>query len=171
MLNHICESSLNDLYNTAARAFPNTTRRQHATDPIEISNFRMTPFLGLRTLYIRARATNEDRHYDTAIVFKGVVYHPENDRSNLVSIATEGRKYILEQLSLNKSNVLVRCSCNDFHWRFKHFNKEDRSLQGPNRKPYVAIHNPGSANPMELEGVCKHLMKMMEVLSNSNLVK
>jgi hypothetical protein len=167
----VLESSLNDLYRGAVRAFPETTKRQHATDTIKLSDFRWTPFLGLRTLYVRGLAQNEGREYNSAVVFKGVKYHPSDDARGLVALAAEGKRFLLEPLSLERNQVLVRCSCPDFHWRFQHFDYVDHSLQGPNRKPYEAKYRPGSANPMEQAGICKHVMAMMRDLRNSGLLE
>ena len=164
----ITESSLIDLYQSAVDAFPNTTRRQHATNTIKFTQIRWTPFLGVRTLYVRGLAQNEGKEYQSIIVFKNVHYHV-NDTGNLVTLTTESGEYLLEPISLENADVLVRCQCADFHWRMKHFNAVDRSLQGPDRKKYEALFNPGSANPEEMEGLCKHLMKMMKVLKESGI--
>jgi hypothetical protein len=164
------ESSLGDLYDSAVDAFPNTTMRQHATQPIKMSNFRWVPYLGMKTLFVRAEARNEEREYSPIIVFKNVRYHDE-DAPGLIKIRSEGRMYYLEQPSLEDSDVLVRCSCGDFFWRFNYFDHLDKSLSGPKRKKYEAKHNPGSANPMRLPGECKHLMKMAEVLRNTGIIQ
>ena len=69
------ESSLTDLYQSAVEAFPGTTKRQHAIDPITVVNLRWTPFIGMKTLLIRGTAHNEDREYNPLILFKKVAYH------------------------------------------------------------------------------------------------
>jgi len=165
------ESSLNDLHQSAVAAFPGTTRRQHATHPIEISNLRWTPFLGMRTLMVKAVARNEDREYTPFIVFKNVQYHNVRDIYGLVEItASDGAQYLFERLSVNENDVLVRCNCKDFYWRFNYYDHVDRSLYGRKRSPYEAIFNPGSANPQEMPGMCKHLMKFAEVLGHSGVI-
>jgi hypothetical protein len=152
------ESSLNDLYDSAVEAFPNTTKRQHVVDTIKISNLRTTPFLGVKTLFSKALAQNEGREYNPIILFKKVKYYKENSNN------------LLEKLSLD-DNVNIRCQCKDFLWRFHHFDHLDRSLYGSNRKKYQAKNNPGSANPMELPGMCKHLMAFAKSLKESGLIK
>ena len=164
------ESSLTDLYQSSVEAFPGTTKRQHATDPITVVNLRWTPFIGMKTLLIRGTAHNEDREYNPLILFKKVAYH-ESEGRGIVGLAVSGdKKYFLEPISFSENDALVRCQCGDFHWRFQHFDHLDKSLYGRNRKKYEALHNPGSANPLEKEGICKHLMKMMKILDESGIM-
>ena len=165
----LTESSLKDLYKSSVDAFPDTTKRQHAVDPIKVTSIRWLPYLGVRTLFVKAEVRSEDRHYNPMVLFKNVQYHNENAKG-LVRLAVENRIYFLEQLSLVDTDALLRCQCNDFKWRFQHFDKLDRSLYGSNRKRYEALHNPGSANPEELPGMCKHLMKLMNILEESGIV-
>jgi len=151
------ESSLEGLHDSAVQAFPNTTRRQHVIDPVEVEDIVYTPYLGVNTLYVRADMRNEDRHYRSSILFKGVNYH-EQDGINLINVMRDGRNYFLERLTL-ETEVNIRCNCPDFKWRFVHYDHLDRSLYGRNRAPYQNQGGP-PANPMEMPGMCKHLMAL-----------
>lgn len=167
----LIESSFDDLYDSTVRAFPGTTKRQHATDPIQITNFKFTPFLGVNTLLVRALATNEDRQYKPVILFKKVKYQ-HNQGQNIVKIQDQGgSKHFFERMSLENTDILVRCQCADYFWRLQHTDHEDRSLYGKDRKKYEALYNPGSANPKELPGMCKHLIKMVKVLEESGFIE
>ena len=162
------ESSFNDLYDNIETAFPHTTRRQHATQPIEVENLRWVPFKGMKTLFIRAAVRNEDRHYSPMVLFKKVNY---DITENPVSItASDGRIYEFDKILLQKNPISLRCECSDFYWRFQHWNKLDKSLYGPDRKPYERKtgHLP-PANPSELPGMCKHCIKMIETLKESGI--
>lgn len=164
------ESSLDDLYQSAVEAFPNTTKRQYATDTIQISSLQWIPFVGFKTLFVKAIAQNEGREYSPIILFKNVTYH-EAAGPHIVGLnASDGHEYFLERLSLTNQNVLVRCDCQDFKWRFNYYDHLDKSLYGPKRKKYEALLNPGSANPQELPGMCKHLIKFNKSLSQSGLL-
>lgn len=163
------ESSLNDLYQSSVDAFPNTTRRQHSTDTIKIASMRYTPYLGVKTLFVRGLAQNEGKEYSPMILFRNVKYHTEKNQSTF-ALKAEGKTYYLESLSSNDNDVLVRCNCPDFQWRFQHFDKVDKSLYGSNRKPYEALVRPGSANPEELPGMCKHLLKLVKILNQTSLL-
>ena len=166
ILKTLIESTLSELYNSAVLAFPNTKKRQHATQPIEIVNIRFTPFLGVRTLMVRGTAQNEDREYEAMIVFKNVQYHDKGS----IKIKSDGKTYLFEQLDVDATEILVRCNCQDFTWRGVHWNKIDRSLFGRDRKKYVGEGGP-PANPMEMPILCKHLMKFSEVLQLQGLMQ
>jgi len=165
----IYESTCSDLYDSAVEAFPHTTRRQHATHTIEIAGLNIVPFLGVKTLFLKASAFNEGRHYRPMILVKNIEYYQQLLPGIIEITASDGSQYYLEQPSLTESDVLVRCNCADFFWRFNYFDHLDRSLYGRKRGSYEAKLNPGSANPSELPGMCKHLMKMAHTLAESGL--
>lgn len=158
------ESSAEELYQSAVKAFPNTKMRQHATHPIVIRELRWTPFVGVKTLFIKGLAQNEDREYGPCILFKGVNY-----QGKAVKItASDGLEYSFDKLSLENTDVLVRCNCPDFFWRFNYYDHLDKSLYGTKRKKYES-HGGPPANPLELPGMCKHIMKMTKVISESGI--
>lgn len=161
----LLESSFSALFQSAVAAFPNTTRRQHVTGPIQISEFSWLPFIGVKTLFVRSTATNEDRQYRPMILFKNVNYSPEE---NVVTLTVDNQQVNFEQLGGN--DVLVRCNCNDFYWRFNYYNHLDHSLYSRKRVRYDATTDRGPINPTESPGLCKHLMKMGEILTNNGIV-
>jgi len=165
----ITETSLEDLHQSAVDAFPNTQKRQHAVNPIKIEEIRWLPYLGVKTLFVKAQARNEDRQYSPMVLFKGVKYHKTN-AAGRTRLKTEHGTHFFEKLSLEDSDVLLRCQCGDFHWRFNYFDHLDKVLYGSKRKKYEAKYNPGSANPQKMPGMCKHLMKLMSVLGESGIV-
>jgi len=161
---YINESSINNLYQSAVDAFPNTRMRQHAVDPIEIGNVNMTPYVGVRTLFVRATARNEDRQYSPMILFTGVNYNEEGP----IQIEYNGRPYQFNPPSIEDSDVRVRCGCGDFKWRFNYYDHVDQSLYGRVRAPYEGQGAP--ANPQEMPGMCKHLMKLAQILREEGLI-
>lgn len=168
------ESSLNDLYQSAVAAFPNTTKRQHSIDIIRINEINWTPFLGMNTLFLKGLAVNLENgnEYSPMILFKDVVYHARKDKEDWAEIvANDGRNYVFERLGYAANDVLVRCNCPDFQWRFNFFDHEDRSLYGRKRRKYEATTAPGSANPNQMPGMCKHLMQLAMTLNNSGILE
>lgn len=171
---YLNETSLNTLQNSAIDAFPRTQKRQHAVDEVRIDHINWTPYLGVKTLYVRGLAHNitNGKEYNPSVLFKGVRYHENNDADGLVPLRdNEGQEHLLEQLSFEENDVLLRCNCKDFYWRFNYFDHTDGSLYGRVRAPYQALHNPGSANPREMPGMCKHLMKLMRVLAEARIIQ
>lgn len=162
------ESNLNDLYVSTVNAFPNTTKRQHSIDPVDIVEINWTPFMGVNTLFIKALAHSGEsgKEYNTYFLFKNVKY---NESSGIQILDKNGQKYFFDPLSM-ENDVLVRCSCPDFSWRFNYTDHLDRSLYGVKRKKYEAINDPGSSNPLELPGMCKHLIKLAKTLTEIGVI-
>jgi len=73
-------------------------------------------------------------------------------------------------LSFEDQDVLVRCPCKDFFYRFHHYNKLDKSLYGKDRKKYES-HGGPPANYKKMEGICKHILKLVKVLTESGIIK
>lgn len=167
----LVESSLNDLYDSAVDAFPYTLKRQHAIQPVRITNIHWTAHPKFRTLYVRGLAESDGHVYNPTILFKGVRYHEHIATDRLLLTTTNGNKYFIEHLDHQHTQVQVRCNCNDFGFRFRYYNFLDHSLFGPKGHKYEAKGVRPPANPQEAEGVCKHLIKLTKVLQQSNLLK
>lgn len=163
-LGYLIESSLADLYQSAVDAFPQTRMRQYATHTIKIANLRWTPFVGMKTLFIKGLAQNEGREYNPIILLKGIDYQGKG----VVITASDGIRYQFRKPSLEHTDVSIRCNCADFYWRFNYYNHLDKSLYGSKRGKYESKGGP-PANPMELPGMCKHLMKTVKVLQEAGL--
>ena len=168
-MNMWLESSLVDLYRRSVDAFPGTTRRQHATDTVRVEHVDWVPFRGVGTLFVKGLCRNEGRKNECIILFKGVDYRGGDSRGSVPISASDGSVIRIGPLSESKGDVLVRCSCPDFRWRFAHWNRGDGSLFGREPRKYEARLRPGSSNPDESPGLCKHLMKMAKILGESGL--
>lgn len=162
---HFAESSLSDLYDSAVRAFPRTRMRQHAVQPLAVESLRWLPFLGLRTLFVKGEVRNETRHYGPVVLFKNVDY----GGSGVKVRDSYGRDVSFAPLAAEGTDVLVRCDCPDFRWRFAWYNKLDHSLYGSPPRKYVATGSGPPANPLRMEGMCKHLMKIAEALQHAGV--
>lgn len=165
------ESSLNELYQSTVAAFPQTERRQYSTNPVVLKHLQWVPFLGMRTLFVKGLAESGGKEYGPIILFKNVQYHNVEGPRIVPLAASDGRNYFLEQLSADDTDVLVRCNCADFFWRWHNANHLHKALYGRNRKKYEALHNPGSANPNDDMGMCKHLLKMAKTLKESGVLR
>ena len=167
------ESSFTDLYTSTVNGFPETTRRQHATDTIKIEQLDWTPFLGVRTLFLRGLANNHGGgggEYRPIILFRNVEYHDAPGEGLVEFTASNGNTYHIEPLSRNH-DILCRCGCMDFHYRFNWFDHLDHSLYGRVRAPYVRRTDwMPPANPQEVPGMCKHVLKLFYALEDAGLV-
>lgn len=162
----INESSLAELYTSTVKAFPKTTLRQFATQPIIITKLDWVPFPGLGTLFIKGLAQHEGREYNPMLLFKEVKYGV-----NEVSIwGSDGLPYQFQKLSLEGTEVFVRCNCPDFYWRFNFANSSSKSLFGRKRAKYESKGILPPVNPTNAEGMCKHLMKTVHVIRESGVI-
>ncbi len=163
-MQNFLESSFQQLFKSTVAAFPRTTKRQHSTQPVEIETIRWTPYVGLKTLLVRGEARNEDRHYNTIVLFRNVGYDGKG-----VRLHVEGIDYQFSPINLDLNDISIRCNCPDFNWRFNYFDSLDKSLYGRVRSPYIPKTDKGPANPLEMPGMCKHLIKTVEVLKDAGL--
>lgn len=172
------ESSLADLYSSTVEAFPRTTRRQHSIDPIRIERMDWTPYLGVRTLFVKGLANSNGKHYKPIILFKSVAYGEANDPNLVELVASNGQHYWLNPLSYENNDVLVRCDCPDLRWRGLHYLRTDHngpSLYGRDRLPYERKTPPPPdgypyANPLEMPMMCKHIIKFSKVIRESGIL-
>jgi hypothetical protein len=167
------ESSLITLYQSTEQAFPRTRKRQYATDLVKIVELNWSPYLGVRTLFIRGRAESGEsgKEYQPMVLFKGVRYHPTRDRQDLIEfVGSDGRVYVIERLSYADNDVLLRCDCADFRWRFNYYDHLDKSLYGSKRRRYESAGGP-PANPKAMPGMCKHLIKLVQSLDHAGLLE
>lgn len=161
------ESTFSQLYKSAVIAFPNTKKRQYATDTVDVTHLEWIPYLGMRTLFLRAHVENsEGGNYDPILLFKNIKYHSTHQKGLIEIVSADTRqKYFLEPLKNN--DILLRCSCKDFYWRFTHYNSVDKSLYGKTRSPYQGEY---PINPQEMPGMCKHIMATGISLGTSGLM-
>jgi hypothetical protein len=125
----------------------------------------------MNTLYVKGLAQSEGNEYNPMILFKGVNYNRQIVGESVKLFADDGMFYNLERLSLENTQVNVRCNCPDFRWRFSYYNSVDESLYGRKPAKYRSTGKRAPANPKQLPGICKHLIKMQEVLQKTNLFK
>ena len=161
----LSESSFGNLYDSILKAFPKTRFRQHAVQPIVIEHMGWLPFIGLKTLFVKGEIRNETRHYNTLILFKNVDYNGKQVKIT----ANDGLQYEFNKLSLEHSQILVRCQCDDFRYRFSYYNSLDKSLYGNKFKKYESKGMRSPANPLELPGICKHIIRTFDALRDAEI--
>lgn len=74
-------------------------------------------------------------------MFKGIKYLTKESKNSIKLIASDEKKYILETIKSDVNEVVLRCSCPDFYWRFNYYNSIDKSLYGRKRSKYESKSN------------------------------
>lgn len=148
------------------RGFPDTRKRQHATGEVNITNVQYVPIAG--GLQVKSASRSNGNNYNQVIIFSGVKQAPEG----ATYTGTDGAEHTIEPIALPGSNVKVNCNCLDFHYRFALWNFNDNALAGPKPPLYrrKTTHRP-PANPLQVSGVCKHILKLVDALRQNGLVR
>lgn len=166
------ETTYSELKNNTLRFIPPSKRRQFSTDPIQINELRMIPFVDTNDLKVESVAhSNSNKEYDIVVLFMNIDYEESDQNDNITFKATDGDDYHITPIPLNNVNVKVRCECLDFYWRFAVYNFGDGSLYGPKPPPYQKKTNRPPVNPEKTPGVCKHIMKTILALKDAGVVK
>lgn len=171
--NDLEESNLTDLERETIRGFPTTTKRQHSTDTVQASTMEITPFTKTGELLVKSVMKNNDggKTYDAAIMFNDVNFEDSDTPSNITFKATDGDDYHMTKLHARGNEVKVKCDCMDFYYRFAIHNFSDGSLYGKKPPPYRRkTDTRPPANPNNVPGLCKHLMKLAQALHQSNML-
>lgn len=148
--------------------------REVRANRVQIEKVAFTPAQGrLGTeLNVTAniRGTTGNRYVST-IVFQKVKTEEADGPTNVTVKATTGNDVHLQNVSLNSSNVQVRCTCLDFYFRFALWNLKHKSLHGDPPDPYVKTTDRPPVNPQQKPGVCKHLYKLIQNLKGQGIMK
>lgn len=165
----LLETSLNQLVSQTERAFPSTTKRQHATDTTAVSHMEMVPQKGKLLIKGQVRGS-QNKIYDVVLQFQKVAYNPSEEQDKITFVAN-GQTYAIQPIAIETTDCKVRCTCLDFRFRFALHNHADHSLYGQKPPVYHAKpdSNRGPANPTKTPGVCKHIMTFVDELQNANL--
>lgn len=164
-------SSVPDLETNIERGFPETRKRQHATGEVTIANVKYMPYIGMKTLHVSSTSTSNGHQYKQALQFNGVQFEGSDTETNATFQASDGEDYHVQPLDLAGHNVKVRCNCLDFHYRFANYNSQDKSLVGRPPPLYQRKTNRPPVNPTQVPGMCKHLLKLVQMLQRYGLVK
>lgn len=164
------EATLPELEKNIVFGFPETKKRQHATDSVSIRQLKLTPYKNTTDLLSTAQANSEGNTYDPKILFLRVEYEDEDNNENVTFTASDGDSYNMRPISLKKSNVKVSCTCMDFYWRFAVHNNNADSLYGDVPPPYQKKTDRPPVNPKKVPGICKHLIKTIKSLRDAGLI-
>lgn len=164
-------STYDQLYRNIQQNF-DTTKRQYATVGIVPNNITYTPYQNNNTLEVRSVANSKGTRYNPTIMFLNVDYQPDDTPTNITFMGSDGEEHHCMPVNLNQTNVKVHCNCLDFYYRFATWNYNDDSLVGSPPPPYVRkTTTRPPVNPARTPGLCKHLIKLVDTLKRTGLVR
>jgi hypothetical protein len=170
-LQFLDEATYAELERNTVQFQPQSKKRQFAINPVQVQTMQLIPHAESGTLEARAQVNSGGNKYQSIVVFTGVVFQEEDTPQNITFKGADEQDYHILSISLQQTNVKVRCTCLDFRWRFSVQNQEADALWGNGPGMYQKKTDRDPNNRRNVPGLCKHLMKVAIELKNSNLVK
>lgn len=163
-------STVDQLDDNIRRAFPDTTKRQNVALAVPIKDINYVDYPANNALKVVSTCQGKSGTYNQAVLFKDVVFVTKQDETT-TTVSASGKLINFRPISLVDSKVEVKCDCLDFQYRFAHYNNQDKSLYGKPPEPYVRkTDNRPPVNPMQVPGVCKHILKLLDTLQQRDVV-
>lgn len=164
----ILEKSIRDLLNTTDAGFE-TSRKTNSSN-VQVINYNFIPSQSNNTLEVRAKVRSSGTPYDCIIQFENIEFYQQADKK-ISLLAVDGSEYSIYPIRFDDNTVKVRCSCLDFYYRFSVWNHRDKALFGDAPDPYVnKTKGHAPVNPEKVSGMCKHLIKLTEVLKTKKII-
>jgi hypothetical protein len=167
------DQTIPQLKQSIERGFPDTKKRQHAVGEVRVVDNRYTPFTSASVLRVDSHvASNSGRRYNQFVDLENVSYDLHSAEGNVPVSATDHHEYYIKPVELNTTNVKVFCNCKDYQMRFAFYNIQNNCHIGPPPKQYskVAGSDRGPVNPLKVPGLCKHLIKVVNILKQDGIV-
>lgn len=175
-LKSLFEDNLAQLRTNIERGFPNTRARQHRANMVNVTKTEFIPYPQQYALLIRAAVRGEDGTYNSRMLFRDVDYQ-DADNPNVVTFkAVNNEEYHIVPVFRDLHDVELGCTCLDYAWRFwmQNYQKDVQFGQGPSpyrRKTPPPPQGRPYANPMEVTGMCKHLIALSQSLEKTGILK
>ena len=150
---------------------------------LRVIEWKFVPRVGMRTLIVTASVesgTPGKPPRKCVMQFFDVEYAEDVERvrgeRDWITITTETRTRVpqvvaFKKIDAGKSPVQVRCSCEDFYFRFAWYLKQKGSLYGRTPRPYhrKTTTRP-SVNIHHIPAMCKHLWNLARALVSAGVV-
>ncbi len=138
----------------------------------DVLELKITPFAGVKTILFNAvvessgQSPNTPDSYKTVMSFSKVEFVDKNKRGSIAPKVTyKGTDYFFKKLSMDKNDVLVRCGCPDFYWRFSDQLQSKKALVRIPKFPKKIIKGVRPpVNPKDIPGICRHLYSLISHL-------
>lgn len=125
-------------------------------------------------------------HYDVLIVFPHLNFTAEPiGKSNQPIDVLPGVVQYYQKPDYNRNPVAVTCSCHDYYFAWNYYNSLIYARSGPAFQTYARTDGKalgtqayidkkgvyhGQPNSLKVPGVCKHLVKCIDAMKDSNFL-
>lgn len=155
------------VWGTLARNTPKVSPGSidNASQASKISNLDLRYDKGVRTLtfYGTVRSTRSFHSHSVILTFKNV---KPTDGLTKEEIAAGFQP----KPSLDKNEVMMRCSCLSYRFRFDYANRLHGAGTGARFRTYHRKTNRKPNNPNNLAGFCKHALEFVEYLQRQGFI-
>jgi len=177
--NMVIETTFSDMMTSLSNPNNfNTKMRQHATQPIVVSQLKIIPYVGVKTILFKGVIKGSTgKTYDTHVLFKRVNFVgdvddvEDIDKDVVEFVAADGETYYIERINLAKHDLSCSCNCLDFKWTFARHNAKTKDLYGGAPAPYKPKTDRPSRNLSDKPAMCKHLIKTVDALVQADMAK
>jgi len=165
----LVETPYKELESNVLSFKPKTKKRQKAVKPLAVSDLKINAARGVKTLrFIGTVSSSKGGTYKTTIQFNDIDFNS----SEFTFEDQNNERYSIKKIDLNKNDVMLRCQCLDFYFRFGFYNWQDKSIFGNKPKKYVRKTDYWpSVNPDKVPGFCKHIIKMLKDIQSQGFIK
>ena len=96
--------------------------------------------------------------------------NPPYDSSTHFRITYQNKNYWIKKFDMKRQNVLIRCSCSDYFFRFSYYNYVNAIQFGGKSRAYVRkTSNFPEVNKNHVVGLCKHVSGLSQALQTNGL--
>lgn len=164
------DATYDQLYTGIQKGFPDTKKRQHATNEVNVVQIKFVPVSN--GLQVGAVSRSHGHNYAQSIIFTDVIYQGmAGDEATGTFMGTDGKQHTIQPITLETKRVKVNCNCLDFYHRFAQFNFSNDALSGAKPPLYQRkTDNRPPVNPMKVPGMCKHIIKVIEKMRSYGLI-
>lgn len=156
----IIEASIQDL--TTSTNSIDTTARQHTANQVQLKNGFQTIKMGTDVVFQGETTTG----HTPKIRITGL---ETSDSPTAIEVVTSSGPIKIQPLS-KQAQAYVSCDCEDFVFRFATTDQARGVLFGKITRPYIPKTNRATQNLGKI-GVCKHLIKFVDLLTSQGVLK
>lgn len=156
----IIEASIQDL--TISTNSIDTTARQHTANQVQMKNGFQTVKMGTDVVFQGETTTG----HTPKLRVTGL---DTSDSPTAVEVVTPSGPIKIQPLS-KQAQAYVSCDCEDFVFRFATTDQARGVLFGKITRPYIPKTNRATQNLGKI-GVCKHLIKFVDLLTSQGVLK
>lgn len=151
------------LARTTPKVSPGSINNVNQAVRIHVNDVRYDKGVRTLTFFGEVSSSHKPSTYSLIITFKNVNEHDGLTEEEIL----QGYK---PKPSLSKNEVLLRCSCLSYRFRFDKANRLNNVGTGARFPSYHKLTNRKPNNPRNLPGFCKHALEFIEFLQKQGFI-